>query len=186
MSFSQPLFKIPFSNSGKISVRPYNDFADGFCVGFSDESAIIEVQQKPKESAFASPPDHSFSLDIELRDIKDTKWVSLEGNVDIENILANRFVTALISMRSTTRSHAGLDLRILRNDGSYKDVRIGSITTTKDDEYHRTTISADLQGVFDVLDDNATTAKLLLFFPIENKQIFSLSMFNVFFTKGGF
>lgn len=186
MSFSDPLFKVPFSNSGEIYVRPYNAFADGFCVAFSDENAIITVQQKPKETTFDSPPDHSFSLDIEFRDIKNTKWVTLEGNVDIKNILTNRFVTALISMRSTTRSHAILDLRIRRYDGSYKDTRIGSVTTVKDDEYHRSTISANLQGVSDILDDNAEKATLLLFLPVENKQFFSLSMFNVFFTKGGF
>ena len=181
MNFSQSLFKLPFSNSGEIMVEPYKQFADGFYLGFSDKKTKISVQQKPKKSVFDSPPDHFFTLDIAVKDVRDTKWISLEKDIDTKAFYGNTLITALLSMRSSTLSHSSLFFRIIdEEEDEFKDINIGPIIPSKDNKYSRMASSAALS---DLPKDKPFSAKLILFFPVENEQNFSLSIFNVFFSK---
>jgi len=184
LDFSQPLFKIPFSSGEKVCVQPYKEFAKGFCIGVSDENANVVLRQNTRESFFVSPPDHSFSLKIEIEDTAQSKWLSLEGELDATHIYPNARLTALVALSASTHSEINLDLRLNRKSGGFKDLRIGTICPKKNGEYTSATFSTPLGSLADIIRNDTESARLILFLPVESQQNISLHIFNIFLSDG--
>lgn len=186
LDFSQSLFKVPFANGGKICAQPYKEFAKGFCIGISDENATVVLRQNSRESVFVSPPDHSFSLGIEIEDIAQAKWVSLEGNLDATQFSSNTRLTALVALTASTHSELNLDLRLIRKSGGFKDLRLGTISPKKNGEYTSVTISTPLSSLSDIIHNDTESALLILFLPVKSPQSVYLHIFNVFLSDSGY
>lgn len=186
LDFSQSLFKVPFTNGGKICAQPYKEFAKGFCIGLSDENATVVLRQNARESVFLSPPDHSFSLGIEIEDTAHSKWISLEGKLDATQLSPNTRLTVLVALSASTNSELNLDLRLNRKSGGFKDLRLGTISPKKNGQYTSVTISMPLSSLSDIIHNDTESALLILFLPVKSQQNISLHIFNVFLSDGGY
>lgn len=183
LSFSQSLFKIPFFNGRTIDAKPYKKFSNGFSIGLSDENAKVSLRQNERGNFFESPPDHSFSLTVDIEDTAHSKWITLEGDLDITRLSPSDRLTTLVALKSSTQSEFTLDLRLYRKSGGLKDLHIGKITPKRNGEYTSATVSALLGSLCDIIQNDLKSASLLLFFPVESRQSHTLYMFNVLLTE---
>lgn len=185
MFHSSEVFLAPFFEADTIYAEPYTPFAKDLFIGLSDPNAKIAVRQRPKENVFISPPDHSFVLDVTVKEVANTEWITLERELDGKDFFPGARLTALVALRSSSSADFNLQLRLRKKSGGFHDLPMGSITPEQGDTFNSQTLSVGLGDAFDALADDFESAVLILFVPVEEGLRLSLSMLNVLITPDG-
>lgn len=178
-SFVVPRF---LDESGNHRVTPYEKIFDDLAVGLSSAEADVRVAQSPKVSFLAAPPDHHFLLDLTVLDTADTKWISLEFELDPVRAFNAARMTLLISLAANVARGVGVDLRLVRGDGSFEDLHFGGANTSQDGKMVSQNLSQPIDGLKARLSEAPKAATLLLFVPVETDFALSLAMLNVHYS----
>ncbi|WP_319413279.1 hypothetical protein [uncultured Cohaesibacter sp.] len=177
MSFTQTPFMVPEYLQEELLVSPFQTVFNEFQIGFSDENAKIAISQSKKEGNLVSPPDHAFVFNVNIQDLADSQWISIEKKLDISKFKLGKRFTVLISIKSSLREVFDIDLRLNRGDGSFKDTRLGTLVPDGKKAYYQDTFSTKIEKF---AEGEFNSAKLLILAPKKDDYVFSLSMLNIF------
>ena len=176
-------FVIPqFADSAK-QVRSQERILDFLEIGFEGSESKVFIRQKEKSCLTASPPDHFYTLEVDVTDLVKSKWLSLEVLLDPARFVSASRITTLISLACPYQDQFSASLRFLGKDGGFEDLGLGNFKPSINEEYRPVNLSRPLADLYKRFGRAPDAAKLILFAPAYTGLRFSLSMLNIFVTS---
>jgi hypothetical protein len=175
-------FIVPFAVGAKRRVRPFEELAPGFWIGFPDSfGPSVSIVQHAEANPLLAPPDHHFVIGLEIEDPKGTPWITIEELVEKGEPDTSYRITIAIKARGSRRVPIKFELSIPQDDTEDHRFKLGTLTIGREHE------ALFLSQTVDFSDVRALAAggrpKILAFLPVDSPISMVIAYYRVLMTK---
>jgi hypothetical protein len=175
-------FIVPFAVGAKRRVRPFEELAPGFWIGFPNSfDPSVSIVQHAEANPLLAPPDHHFVIGLDIEDPKGTPWLTIEELVEKGEPNTSYRITVALKARGSRRVPIKFELSVPQDATEDHRFPLGTLTVGREHD------ALFLSQTVDFSDVRALAAggrpKILAFLPVDSPISLAIAYYRVLMTK---